>query len=89
MLSCRETTQLISDSMQRRLPLRQRLAVAVHLLMCRFCLRYRKQIRFMEKAVDRLVESEKEGSLPETTDPCLSAEARERIKESLRRVIHQ
>ena len=89
MLSCRETTQLISESMERKLPLRRRMAVAAHLLMCRFCSRYRKQLRFMEKAVDRLVESEKEGSLPETTDTCLSPEARERIKQSLRREIHQ
>ena len=89
MLSCRETTQLISESMERKLPLRQRMAVAVHLLMCRFCSRYRKQLRFMEKAVDHLVESEKEGSLPETKDTCLSPEARERIKQSLRREIHQ
>jgi hypothetical protein len=42
----------------------------------------------MEKAVDRLVESEKEGSPPETTDTRLSPEARERIKQSLRREIH-
>ena len=89
MLSCRETTQLISESMERKLPLRRRVAVAAHILMCRFCSRYRKQLRFMEKAVDRLVESETEGGPPETTDTCLSPEARERIKQSLRREIHQ
>jgi hypothetical protein len=88
MLSCRETTQLISESMERKLPLRRRMAVAAHLLMCRFCSRYRKQLRFMEKAVDHLVESEKEGSPPERTDTRLSPEARERIKQSLRREIH-
>jgi hypothetical protein len=89
MLSCRETTQLISESMERKLPLRRRMAVAIHLLMCRFCSRYLKQLRFMEKAVEHLVDTEKEGNPPETTDTCLSPEARERIKLSLRREIHQ
>lgn len=74
--------------MERKLLLRRRMAVTAHLLMCRFCSRYRKQLRFMENAVDRLVESEKEGNPLETTDTYLSPEARERIEQSLRREIH-
>lgn len=84
MLSCRETTQLISESLERKLPLRQRMAVRAHLLMCRFCSRFRKQLFFMEKAVGLFVENEKEGKLPVDREPYLSPEARERIKLSIR-----
>ena len=89
MLSCRETAQLISESMERKLPLRRRLAVTVHLLMCRFCSRYRKQLRFIKKAVGRLVESEKGWNPPEAPEHSLSSETRERIEKALRREIHK
>jgi hypothetical protein len=84
MLSCRETTQLISESLERKLPIRQRMAVRAHLLMCRFCSRFRKQLIFMEKAVGLFVENEKEGNLPADRAPSLSPGARARIKLSIR-----
>ncbi|MFC1858484.1 zf-HC2 domain-containing protein [Thermodesulfobacteriota bacterium] len=44
MLSCEEISRLVSDSMDRKLPLAQRFAVWIHLIMCKFCSRYRKQL---------------------------------------------
>jgi hypothetical protein len=40
MLSCREVTERASDYLDRALPLRQRLAVRLHLFMCQHCRRY-------------------------------------------------
>jgi hypothetical protein len=84
MLSCRETTQLISESIERKLTLQQRMTVRAHLLMCRVCSRFRKQLLFMEKAIGLFVENEKEGKLPVESEPSLSPEARERLKISIR-----
>jgi len=84
MLSCRETTQLISESLERRLSLRQRIAVIAHLLMCRFCSRFRRQLLFMEKAVGLFVENEKEGKLQVEDEPSFSPGAPERIKRSIK-----
>ncbi|MCU0574823.1 MAG: zf-HC2 domain-containing protein [Syntrophobacteraceae bacterium] len=85
MLSCEETTRLISESLDRVLPFRQRMAVWAHLLMCRYCSRYRKQLLFIEKAISQVVEGEREGLDPIQWGPSLSPEARERIGEALRR----
>ena len=44
MLSCKDVTQLISESMDRSLPLGKRIGVRIHLLMCLFCARYERQL---------------------------------------------
>ncbi len=83
MLSCIEVTRLISESLDRPLSFRQRMSVAMHLFVCRFCSRYRKQMRLISLAVQRLAK-DKGDALENISDDMLSPEARERIKENLR-----
>ncbi len=45
MLSCREVSRLASDYLNRDLPLRRRIAVRLHLMMCEGCTRYIAQMR--------------------------------------------
>ena len=45
MLVCRDVTELVSDYVERALPLRGRLAVRLHLLRCDACRRYIDQMR--------------------------------------------
>jgi hypothetical protein len=47
MLTCKEVTALVSESLDRRLPIRQRLAMRLHLTMCKLCSRYKRQLLFM------------------------------------------
>lgn len=55
MLNCREATQLISKSFDGSLPLSERLAVRIHLLVCRACTRYQAHLRFLTGLVrDRM-----------------------------------
>ena len=82
MLRCREISKLVSESMERDLPLRTRMQVWMHLAMCRICSGFARQIRLLRRAVrenpERLGpdESAPEAKLPE--------EARDRIKAVLR-----
>jgi predicted DNA-binding protein len=77
MLSCKEAAWLISESMDRDLPLMQRLGIRAHLLMCKHCTRYRRQLLFIRDAIQHyLDEIENEESLPPVS---LSPEALERI----------
>ena len=82
MLRCREISKLVSESMERDLPLRTRMQVWMHLAMCRMCSGFAGQIRLLRRAVrenpERLGpdESAPEAKLPE--------EARDRIKAVLR-----
>ena len=56
MLSCQEATQLVSQGLDRRLALRERVALRLHLLICDGCTEFRKQAAFLQKAVQRLKE---------------------------------
>jgi hypothetical protein len=82
MLSCKDVTQLISESMDHSLPLGKRIGVRLHLLMCRFCERYERQLLLIRETVKQIVAGE------ETPEGLflgpLSEGARERISQSLR-----
>ncbi|UCD46633.1 MAG: zf-HC2 domain-containing protein [Deltaproteobacteria bacterium] len=82
MLSCRDVTQLISRSMDTSLPLGKRIGVRIHLLMCKFCERYEKQLLLIRETLRMVVDAEEppEGASVEV----LSEEARERIRKALR-----
>jgi hypothetical protein len=82
MLSCKDVTQHLSESMDISLPIGKRIGVRVHLLMCKFCARYERQLLLIRETVRRIVAAEeKPGEPPGET---LSEEAKERIRKSLR-----
>jgi hypothetical protein len=82
MLSCEQVTRLLSDSMDRRLPLRQRMALRMHLFMCKFCSRYRRQLLFLREAMRRYYAEDLEQGKP-LSPGSLSGKARERMKATL------
>jgi len=45
MLSCKELTELLTDYLEGRLPLGDRMRFRLHLAMCRRCRTYREQMR--------------------------------------------
>jgi hypothetical protein len=45
-------TELLSDSLERHLPLPKRWGMKFHLLLCGTCRRYRKHLLFMQKIMD-------------------------------------
>src|SRR5204862_6034736 len=76
--SCKEAARLQSEALDRKLPLRQRFGLRVHLLLCKWCRRYGKQITFLRNAA-----REHPDEMAEPVPQKLSAEARERIKQRL------
>jgi hypothetical protein len=77
--SCREAVRRQSAALDRELPLRERLGLRIHLLLCKWCRRYETQIELMRKAArdpnrDELL-------LPRQTLP---PETKKRIKQRLR-----
>jgi predicted anti-sigma-YlaC factor YlaD len=53
MLSCKETSELVSRSLDERLSWSQRMAVRLHLLMCGACRRFVEQMGFLRRAARR------------------------------------
>jgi len=83
-LSCREISELVSLSLERKLPLRQRLSMQLHLSMCRLCSGFRKQMLLFNQAARQEAERVERDS-PRDDAPQLSADARGRIQEALDR----
>lgn len=82
LLECQEVSRLITHSMDEPLTLRQRLLVRWHLLVCRYCRRFQKQIFWLRKILQTKSKMTDE---VRTNDVGLSNEAKERIKEVLKR----
>jgi len=83
MLTCKEVSKLVSLALDRRLPLNKRMAVRLHLLVCKMCSRYQQQLKFIHRAArdyySRL-DSDDDRLAVE-----LGSEARKKITDTLRR----
>ncbi len=79
MFNCKEVSRLVSESLDRKLPLYQRIGVRVHLLMCKFCRRFQQQLILIRETI-------RAESLYADTESYLSLppEAQKRIKRFLR-----
>lgn len=56
MMNCREVTRLLSEGYERKLTLRERLALMMHTMRCIGCTNYGKHLAFLRKAARRLRE---------------------------------
>jgi len=83
MLSCKEVSNLVSQSQNRSLKMREQLAVKIHLLVCRMCRRYQRQISFLTEASRKLLQD------PQKSELSLSENARTRIEQSLKQATDQ
>lgn len=78
MLKCRDIARMASEQLDRPLSLRERVSFRMHLLMCRLCRRYVRQLVLLRRVAARF------GELPGSTTRSLSQAARERIAARLR-----
>ncbi|MCZ4303638.1 zf-HC2 domain-containing protein [Zoogloeaceae bacterium G21618-S1] len=53
MLSCKETSHLISQAQDRELGIVERMQLELHLAMCKGCSNLRKQMDFMRSVIRR------------------------------------
>jgi hypothetical protein len=77
--NCREASRLQSEPLSRSLSMSQRWGLRVHLLLCKWCRRYARQIRFLRGAL-----REEANETSEAAPKTLSPGTRERMKQSLR-----
>ena len=77
--NCAEMSRLTSKSMDQLLPLKTRLAMWLHCLICLWCKRYSEQVAFIHKASPNLARQ-----LDMVSPGTLSTESKERIKFNLK-----
>jgi len=75
MQNCQQIVDLVSQEIDRRLPWKVHLEIKMHLLMCKNCHRYAKQVKFMHSELSNIEQNLNAISL--------STEAKERIQHSL------
>lgn len=51
MLTCKELTELITDYLEGRLPLSRRLSFRLHVMMCRNCRNYLRQMKITVRSL--------------------------------------
>ena len=77
--NCMEISRLASLSLDRPLSLRMRFKMGLHSLICVWCKRYARHLRFLQSTAPRMREE-----FEATSSPGLSNEAIRRILERLR-----
>ncbi|MDJ0720634.1 MAG: hypothetical protein QNJ04_03345 [Desulfobacterales bacterium] len=80
MPNCKETSRLVSASMDRKLPFFKRLLLRLHLRMCKYCRRFEQQL-FRIRAISRHLDQHIEALDSAITLP---DEARKRMRNALR-----
>lgn len=79
MFNCKEVSRRVSESMDRNLPLYQRMLIRMHLMMCKYCTRFRRQVMILrEFCRSRHLDEHVLDSAA-----TLSPDARERIRKAL------
>jgi hypothetical protein len=83
MLTCKEVSKLVSESLDRKLSMWQRVGLWMHIGMCGLCRRFRKDLRHIHDETRQHIDD----IGPETaaSDVKLSDESRDRMKRLLER----
>jgi hypothetical protein len=74
MKTCKETSLLVTQSLDRKLTWTERLGMRIHLAVCNNCARFTKQMRLIREWL---------GTEDEAVQPGLTDEGRERIARKL------
>jgi hypothetical protein len=80
MFRCDKVSHKVSEALDHPLPWQQRLMVRVHLMMCRYCSRFQRQLLLIRELARRVDPTEDELA----DQPGLSPDSRDRILRSIR-----
>ena len=77
--SCKTAARLQSEALDHKLSLRRRLGLRIHLVLCKWCRRYGKQLAFTHNAAHSYPDE-----MAKSVSQQLSDEARARMQQKLR-----
>ena len=84
MFNCKAVTRMVSESLDRKLPFYQRMGIRMHLLMCKLCSRYQRQLLLLRETIRLQAASSEDIESAIVLPPG----ARERIKRSIRNALN-
>lgn len=80
MFRCQDVSQIVSESMDRKVSWGERLGIRFHLMMCRYCARHKHQLQAVKDTI-RAYAQHLEEAEPTVQ---LSEEAKQKMKHMLR-----
>jgi hypothetical protein len=81
MLTCKEASERVSQSYERRLTWGERLGLRLHLVICAACARFARQVRFLHAAARAFGTTGAKLAMTQG----LTAQAKQRIADALKR----
>ncbi|HLA10915.1 MAG TPA: zf-HC2 domain-containing protein [Pyrinomonadaceae bacterium] len=78
---CRQIVPLMSESLERRLSIVERVRLRIHMIVCDWCRRYLEQVGLLQQ----VAQTDSSTQIVEATTVRLSDEARRRLLASLKR----
>ncbi len=79
MLNCKQASELVSQSLDRPLPWTKRLQLWFHLMICKLCMRFFKQMNAMHQAAHHM-----QNKIESDESIKLSDSAKQKIREHLK-----
>ena len=79
--TCKQTVKMLSESLERRLTLGERIRIKLHLWICLWCVWYLEHLQLIRDTIRS--KAAQEPNLDSSSLPPLSSEARERMKLNL------
>ncbi len=80
LFNCRDISHLVSRSMDEDLPLHRRAGIKFHLMMCRYCARYARQLGIVRQTIQSITSSSSESAVTP-----MSVKRKDALKEMLSR----
>lgn len=80
---CKEVAELSSNSLDESLPLKKRLGLKLHIMMCKFCRRHNEQLYLIRELIGKKLRGDDAGE--KEADSHLSEESRQRISSLLKK----
>jgi predicted anti-sigma-YlaC factor YlaD len=81
-MKCEEVSKLVSQSLDRRLPLHQRIGIRLHLMVCKLCAQNFHQLLDLRRTLNLFMKENDKIEPPEILSPEKKAE----IKKEIRRI---
>ena len=81
MLSCKEAADRLSESLDQKLSFKDHIELKIHLMLCKLCSRYNKQLQFIHRTTKECVTKYEEGANESTR---LSEEGSDRISKQIK-----
>ena len=87
-LTCDQAAQLMSHAQDEPLNKSERCALSVHLLICRFCRKYNRQLKLLRSIFTKMADSGTyEDAVPPLLDPEQSKAFQDRLSKNIREIL--